>query len=265
MLAGSAGLLGAVGGSGPVARRRLLALRARRDGSDDAASDEAASDEAASARSQLALLARRAAPGWSVWVTRAAVVTVAVLVLAGRAGPAVPLAVAAAALLVPLRRRAAVVAHREARVARDLPRVADLMATCLEAGAAPADAVLLVCDVVGGPVRDALLPVASAIRLGIDPATAWAGLAATESGSALRRLARAFARAASSGAPLADTLSAVADDERERLRWEAQAAARRAGVRAVGPLAVCFLPAFLLLGVVPVLVSVAADVLGQLG
>ena len=167
--------------------------------------------------------------------------------------------------MAPARRRAAAEARYAARIARDLPRAADLMATCLQAGTAPADAVLLVSEVVGGPVREALLPVAAAIRVGVDPATAWAGLAAEGRSEPLRRLARAFARAAATGAPLADTLTTVADDERDRLRWAAEAAAARAGVRAVGPLAVCFLPAFLLLGVVPVVVAVAGDVVGQLG
>lgn len=212
-----------------------------------------------------ALLARGATVGRPVLVARVAGGLVVGLALSGLAELAVPLAVAAAAVLVPQRRRAAMVAQRDARLARDLPRVADLLATCLAAGAAPADALLLVCDVVGGPMRDALRPVASAIRLGVDPATACAGLAVAESPAALRRLANAFVRTASTGAPLADLLSTLADDERERLRWTAEAAARRAAVRAVGPLGVCFLPAFLLMGVVPVVVGVAADVVGQLG
>lgn len=217
------------------------------------------------APSPAALLARAVGLAGPALVGRVLVGLVVLLALAGRPGLAVSLATASAVMVAPSRRRAAAAARRDAIVARDLPRVADLVATCLEAGLAPADAVVLVCEVVGGPVRDCLLPVASAIRVGVDPATAWAGPTVAGSGDALRRVARAFARAASTGAPLADTLSTVADDERERLRWAAEAAAQRAGVRAVGPLAVCFLPAFLLLGVVPVVVGVAADVVGQLG
>lgn len=189
---------------------------------------------------------------------------VVLLLLTGHGGFAVPLGVAAVALILPSRRRAAAAARRDARTARDLPRVADLMATCLHAGVAPADAIVLVCDVVGGPVRDDLIPVAAAIRMGVDPQAAWCSLATGGAGEAVRRVARAFGRAAATGAPLAETLALVADDERERLRWDAQAAARRAGVLAVGPLASCFLPAFLLLGVVPVVVGVATEVLGDL-
>jgi hypothetical protein len=60
-------------------------------------------------------------------------------------------------------------------------------------------------------------------------------------------------------------LRALADDERDQARWAAEAAAQRAGVRAVGPLVACFLPAFVLVGVVPLVVGVAEQVVGDLG
>ena len=46
-------------------------------------------------------------------------------------------------------------------------------------------------------------------------------------------------------------------DRMGRGRGCPDAAARAAGVRAVGPLAAAFLPAFLMIGVVPVVVSLA--------
>ena len=183
----------------------------------------------------------------------------AALLLAGHAAMAVLVGAITAAVLVPQARAAARRRRREAEVARDLPRFADLLAGCLDAGAAPADAVGLVADLVGGPLRDVLVPVAGALRAGADPDLAWSGAALA--GGPVQRLARALARACTTGAPLAATVATVAQEERERARWAAEAAARRAGVRAVGPLAVCFLPAFLLLGVVPVVASIVADVL----
>jgi hypothetical protein len=77
----------------------------------------------------------------------------------------------------------------------------------------------------------------------------------------LAGLLRAVARATATGAPLADTVRDVASDARERARWEALERARRAGVHAVGPLAACFLPAFVLVGVVPVVAGVARALL----
>ena len=70
-----------------------------------------------------------------------------------------------------------------------------------------------------------------------------------------------MARSARSGSPLSDVLSEVADDLRLVRTRDVQVAARAAGVRAVGPLAACFLPAYLLLGVVPVVASLAGDAL----
>jgi pilus assembly protein TadC len=56
-------------------------------------------------------------------------------------------------------------------------------------------------------------------------------------------------------------MSAVADEQRRVRRWQAEAAARKAGVLAVAPLVLCFLPAFILIGVVPVIVGVATEAL----
>ncbi|WP_239393361.1 type II secretion system F family protein, partial [Frankia sp. CiP3] len=65
--------------------------------------------------------------------------------------------------------------------------------------------------------------------------------------------ARALARTEDSGARLAATLARLADQTRAHHQEHALAAARRAGVTAVAPLGLCFLPAFLALGVVPVI------------
>lgn len=204
--------------------------------------------------------------GLPYWLRRRApplaVLAIIVLLLTGHGLPAALLASTAAAVLVPEHRQRMAAVRRDSRVARDLPRMADLLAGVLEAGAAPHDALALVCDVVGGPLRADLLPVATSLRLGTDPDVAWSAL--VHGPGPVARLGRAMSRASVTGAPLAATIAGVAHDERERSRWEAEAAARRAGVRAVGPLAACFLPAFLLLGVVPVVAGVAGQVLGDL-
>jgi pilus assembly protein TadC len=44
------------------------------------------------------------------------------------------------------------------------------------------------------------------------------------------------------------------------MRHEAEAAIGRAGIRLLAPLGACFLPAFLCLGVVPLVLGIAADV-----
>lgn len=71
--------------------------------------------------------------------------------------------------------------------------------------------------------------------------------------------AAAIGRTESSGAKLAATLTRIGDRARQEAHAAAIAAARRAGVLAVAPLGLCFLPAFLLLGVVPVVIGSAPD------
>ena len=165
--------------------------------------------------------------------------------------------------LLTRRRRAARSAtrRRQREVASAVARFADLVAVCLEAGAAPADALDVVRRHLVGPLADRLAPVAGALRSGVDPLSVYGDHGRDDPA---RGLVAALARAMESGAPLSDTVAAVADDQRHRRRSSAEAAARRAGVHAIGPLVVCFLPAFVLLGVVPVVLGIAKEVLGEL-
>jgi pilus assembly protein TadC len=148
---------------------------------------------------------------------------------------------------------------RRERIDRDRVLAADLLAACLAAGASLIDAATAVADALGGPVSHELRPVIGAIRLGAAPATAWLGLC-REPG--LAPLGRACARAVETGAPLAETIARLADDQRAERRLAGAEAARRAGVAATAPLGLCFLPAFLLLGVVPVLLGIAGRLFG---
>lgn len=70
-----------------------------------------------------------------------------------------------------------------------------------------------------------------------------------------------FAAAAALGSPVGPLLLAEAESERSRAQAELEAAAERLGVRVLLPLAVCILPSFVLLGVVPVLLAVLQGVL----
>jgi pilus assembly protein TadC len=148
---------------------------------------------------------------------------------------------------------------RREQIDRDRVLAADLMAACLTAGASPVDAAAAVVDALGGPVGQELRSVIGAVRLGADPAAAWLGLC-REPG--LAPLGQACARAVETGAPLAETVAILADDQRAARRSAAAEAARRAGVAAAAPLGLCFLPGFVLLGIVPVLVGMARTLLG---
>ncbi|HYN96013.1 MAG TPA: type II secretion system F family protein, partial [Pilimelia sp.] len=110
----------------------------------------------------------------------------------------------------------------------------------------------------GGPLGVRLATVGRALRLGADPAEAWVHLSAVPGAD---RLVAAAVRSSASGGSLAGGLARLADDLRADRTVAAEAAARRAGVLIVLPLGLCFLPAFVLAGLAPVIFAVLSDVL----
>jgi Flp pilus assembly protein TadB len=148
-------------------------------------------------------------------------------------------------------------AERTACVA-DLPLAADLLAAALRSGAPVDRAVGAVAAALGGPLGGRLGRTARSLRLGADPPEAWEHLAGVPGSD---RLTAAAVRSTASGAALAGALTRIADDLRADRAVAVEAAARRAGVLIVLPLGLCFLPAFILAGLVPVIVAVLGDVL----
>ena len=64
-----------------------------------------------------------------------------------------------------------------------------------------------------------------------------------------------LSRAHLTGAPVAPQLWMLADQHRQVARLVATDAARTLGVRSTGPLGLCFLPAFVLIAIVPLVLS----------
>ena len=149
------------------------------------------------------------------------------------------------------------------RLHADLPLALDLLASCVAGGAPPTTAAGAVGVAVAGPVGARLAAVAAALDVGSPPGEAWALLAGAATDDPLGPAARALARAADGGAPVAQAVSRLAADARADAAARGEEAARRVGVLAVAPLGLCFLPAFVLLGVVPVVVGLAAPLLAS--
>ncbi|WP_242675693.1 type II secretion system F family protein [Streptosporangium minutum] len=167
--------------------------------------------------------------------------------------------VSSAVALMAVQRRESPRARRERdRVVVDLPLAADLMVACLRAGQPIVGAIDVTVEAVGGPLGERLAWVSGQLKLGAAPESAWQALAAEPP---LAPLARMMSRAALSGAPVADVLTRLSDDSRHAVRAASAAAARRVGVQAVAPLGLCFLPAFVFLGIVPVVAGLAGEVL----
>ncbi|MFD6291898.1 type II secretion system F family protein [Streptomyces sp. NPDC060205] len=146
-----------------------------------------------------------------------------------------------------------------ARAARQLPLAADLLAACIAAGASPVMAARAVGEALEGPVGERLARGAAEVRLGGEPAKAWRALAALPGA---RGLARLLERAGESGVPAAVPVARVASEARAERERAATARARRAGVLVTAPVGLCFLPAFIAIGVLPVVLGLAGGVLG---
>jgi hypothetical protein len=138
---------------------------------------------------------------------------------------------------------------------RDLPGACDLLAVCLAAGVPLGGALAAVGEAVPGPVGAQLRRVAALHRLGAEPLRAWDDVP-----DELAGLGRALVRAGESGAAVVPALRSLAADGRAAVRLEAEEAVRRAGIWVLAPLGACFLPAFLCLGVVPLVLGIAGDV-----
>ena len=141
-------------------------------------------------------------------------------------------------------------------LARELPAACELLAVCLAAGLPVAGALAAVGGAVPGPLGGHLRTVAGLHRLGADPRRAWAGMPVP-----LSALGRALVRAGESGAAAVPALRALAAESRAAARADAQSAVQRAAIWVLAPLGLCFLPAFVCLGVVPLVLGIAGEVL----
>jgi hypothetical protein len=135
----------------------------------------------------------------------------------------------------------------------DTAMMLELVGATLEAGSGLGRALELIAGLAAQEFRAALRPVVSALAIGADWDAAWRS--STIRSPQLLDLRDALGFAALTGAPSSALLYAqAARIRRERFRMaEKQAAAL--GVKLVVPLGLCSLPAFVCLGIVPVLLA----------
>jgi Flp pilus assembly protein TadB len=134
----------------------------------------------------------------------------------------------------------------------------DLLAACLRAGLPVPSAVRAIAGRIPGEGGTALRATGELLALGADPSEAWRPVAEIPQTAALARGARRTAR---SGTELAGVASALAAEVRVSASDVSEARAQRATVLIAGPLGLCFLPAFMVLGIAPVIAGLA----GRLG
>jgi pilus assembly protein TadC len=142
--------------------------------------------------------------------------------------------------------------RRRRQLIMETPQALELLASCLAAGLPLRNAVAAVTNAYGGPVAEDLGRVLRKVELGAPDIDAWRSLRGHPQ---LGPAAIDLARSVESGTMLAETLNHHARAARADRRAALQVRARAVGVRSVLPLMICFLPAFLLLGVLPSVVS----------
>lgn len=126
----------------------------------------------------------------------------------------------------------------------------ELLALALAGGAPTVVALETVAQAGNGPASTALSRVAAALRWGVGDAGAWASVS-----SVWMPAASAFTLAARAGAAPSALLRQGAADLRAAESERVAVAGAKAGVRIVLPLGLCFLPAFVLLTVVPLVLG----------
>jgi Flp pilus assembly protein TadB len=184
-------------------------------------------------------------PRW--WWAALAVPAVAV----GGAPLLVISASAAAVVAVAVRRR-----RNQPLSDPDLPLTVDLLGACLRAGAPLPSALRAAAAASRGDTAEACRSTAADLDAGASPAAAWSGWTGSPDQAAV---AQVCLRVSMSGAAAADELVRVAARMRARQRAAMTKRAQRAGTWVVLPLGLCFLPAFVLVGVVPLGLGLVAS------
>jgi len=187
------------------------------------------------------------AGGGLAWAAAAAMVAPPLLVVS-------PL-IAAAGFRLPDLLLARAARRRRMLADQVLPELLDLLAAASRAGLGAQVAVRRAAASLDGPLGDELRTFLRAVDLGARWRDELGGLADRLDLPDLRRAVHAMTRTEALGSSLTETLGELAEDVRDERRSRAAELARKAPVKMLFPLVFMVLPAFLLLTVVPVLIS----------
>jgi type II secretory pathway component PulF len=204
----------------------------------------------------MALGARDCAPGAATRMTSIVILALALAALVAMS----PARWRAQRLLAPSVTRGltrAGVAHTKVTQAA-IAEFADVLALCLAVGVEVSEALSLLAQAAAPELRPPLTRTVALLDVGANMTDAWAHW-----GAVAQPLVRAFERSSRTGAPVADECRRVAAELRQEQLASVQQQARGVGVRAVLPLMVCFLPAFVLVGVIPVVASLLTGLIAS--
>ena len=184
----------------------------------------------------------------------AVVVGLAAASVVPMAAPLVPL-LALVARRAPRMVLARAARRRRALADKEVPQFLDILAAASTAGLGPHAALDRAAGATSGPLEQELRRFLAEVELGARWRDALARMTDRLQLPDLRRAVQAMVRTERLGSSLADALRELADEVRDERRQDAAERARKAPVKMLFPLVFMILPAFLLLTVVPVLIS----------
>ncbi|MEX0992300.1 MAG: type II secretion system F family protein [Actinomycetota bacterium] len=149
---------------------------------------------------------------------------------------------------------------RAVRIDREVPQLLDLLAAAASAGLAAPLALRRATDGLRGPLAAEFGDAFANVSLGGRWRHELSALIERLGSPDLRRMVAVVARTERLGIPLADAVAGLASEVRRARRDTAMERARKAPVKMLLPLVFMILPAFLLLTVVPVLVSTVRSI-----
>jgi pilus assembly protein TadC len=198
---------------------------------------------------------------WS-WRTKAASALVAVLLLAVLPWP-LPLVIPSTIAVVVLARRfhqARVRKRHEAAIDHEVPQLLDLLAAGSSAGLAAPLALRRAADGLRGPLADEIRSLTRSVDLGARWRDELVALVERLDISDLRRAVAVLTRTETLGSSLEEATAELAASVRQARRAAVMERARAAPVKMLFPLVFLVLPAFLLLTVVPVLLTTVQSI-----
>lgn len=146
--------------------------------------------------------------------------------------------------------------QRHAAIQADAADTIDQLTICVEAGLGFDAALARVATATEGPLNDELRHTISDIQAGVPRAQALRALSDRAQVIEIRQLVTALLQAQKHGVPMAETLRIQSTEMRLKRKQRTEEKAAKLTVKMLFPIIVCFMPVFIIIAVVPALISV---------
>lgn len=146
--------------------------------------------------------------------------------------------------------------QRHAAIQADAADTIDQLTICVEAGLGFDAALARVATAAEGPLNDELRHTISDIQVGVPRAQALRALSDRAQVIEIRQLVTALLQAQKHGVPMAETLRVQSTEMRLKRKQRTEEKAAKLTVKMLFPIIVCFMPVFIIIAVVPALISV---------